>query len=63
MFKSQSAEGTVIERSGARLIVGTGIMGTGRTTGIGMMTVAYGFGNGSGFPTGNKVSSLTQTVR
>ena len=33
---------------------------TERIAGTGMMTVAGGFGNGSGFPTGNKVSILTR---
>ena len=46
-------------------IIGASIAGidsraTGRIAGTGRMTVAGGFGNGSGFPTGNKVSVLTR---
>jgi hypothetical protein len=39
------------EALGARFIAGTGTTATGRTGGTGMMTVAGGFGNGSGYRT------------
>jgi hypothetical protein len=48
---------------GARFIAGTGTTATGRTGGTGMMTVAGGFRNGSGLPTGNKVSILTRVPK
>ena len=41
-------------------IAGIGSRATGRIAGTGMMTVAGGFGNGFGFPTGGKVSILTR---
>jgi hypothetical protein len=44
-------------------IAGIGSRATGRIAGTGMMTVAGGFGNGSGFPTSNNVSILTRVPK